>query len=122
MTDSPKSSDPKVSEEWIKERPKIGEYDKALELWRDQKFSWFKGNNMEDFEMIMVSSSTIIEIGYREDIQILRVHFLNGSIYEYNNFPLVEFEQFRNAPSVGTYLNQNIKGKYPYSKVGWEDE
>lgn len=39
MPDSPKSSDPKVSEEWSKVRPKISEYDKAIELWRDQKFS-----------------------------------------------------------------------------------
>lgn len=39
MPDSPKSSDPKVSEEWSKERPKTTEYDKAIEYWRDQKFS-----------------------------------------------------------------------------------
>ena len=73
---------------------------------------------MEDFEMIMVSSSNILEIGYREDIQTLRVQFLNGSIYEYSNFPLVEFEQFRYSPSLGSYLNHNIRGKYPTNKVG----
>ena len=39
MADSPKSSDPKVSEEWSKDRPALSEYDKALEFWRDQKFS-----------------------------------------------------------------------------------
>lgn len=39
MSDSPKSSDPKVSEEWSKERPKIAEYSKAIEYWRDQKLS-----------------------------------------------------------------------------------
>lgn len=73
---------------------------------------------MDDFDMIMVSSSNIMAIGYREDIQTLRVQFLNGSIYDYTNFPLVEFEQFRNAPSLGSYLYHNIRGKYPTNKVG----
>ena len=72
---------------------------------------------MEDFEMIQVSSSNIQAIGYREDIQTLRVQFLNGRIYEYLNFPIMEFEQFRSAPSLGSYLNYNIKGKYPTTRI-----
>lgn len=39
MADSPKSSDPKVSIQWSQSRPASSEYDKALILWRDQKFS-----------------------------------------------------------------------------------
>jgi len=73
---------------------------------------------MEDFEMIMVASSTISAIGYREDLQTLRIQFQNGNIYEYYNFPLIEFENFKTAPSLGSYFNHHIKNNYPYNKIG----
>lgn len=73
---------------------------------------------MDDFEMVLVSSSNIDAIGYREDIQTLRVQFKNGSLYEYYNLPVIEFENFKNSPSLGSYLNYQIKNRYPYNKVG----
>ena len=73
---------------------------------------------MADIEMIQVGSSNVDSIGYDEDSQILRVRFKNGSVYEYMNVSVVEFEQLRLASSVGSYLNRNIKGNYPYQKVG----
>ncbi|MDQ3020576.1 MAG: ATP-binding protein [Bacteroidota bacterium] len=39
MPDSPKSSDPKVSIEWAKDKPDVKEYSKAVEFWRDKKFT-----------------------------------------------------------------------------------
>lgn len=73
---------------------------------------------MSDMEMIPVVSSNVESIGYDEGTQILRVKFLTGAIYEYKNVPLIEFEQLKNAPSVGSYLNRNIARNYPYEKVG----
>ncbi|KAF0147270.1 MAG: hypothetical protein FD143_3087 [Ignavibacteria bacterium] len=55
---------------------------------------------------------------YREDIQTLRVQFKNGSLYEYYNLPVVEFESFKNSPSLGSYLNHQIKNRYPYNRIG----
>lgn len=72
----------------------------------------------EDFEMIDVVSSTILSIGYNESLQTLRIQFHNGILYEYYNLPLVEFEQFMNSPSKGEYLSHNLRGKYPYNKIG----
>lgn len=73
---------------------------------------------MSDMEMMPVNSSNIDSIGYDENTQTLRVRFLNGSLYEYRNVPLMEFEQLKQAPSKGSYLNRNIKGTYPYERVG----
>ena len=73
---------------------------------------------MEEFEMEFVSSSHLEAVGYREDIKTLRFHFKVVSLYEYYNFPLVEYESFRNSHSLGSYLNYQIKNKYPYNKIG----
>jgi hypothetical protein len=73
---------------------------------------------MPDIEMIPVVSSNIDSIGYDVDTQMLRVQFNNGSVYEYMNVPAMEFEQLNSAPSVGAYLNRNIKGNYTYQKAG----
>lgn len=73
---------------------------------------------MSNIDMISVVSSNVESIGYDEGSQILQVRFLSGSTYIYMNVPLMEFEQLKVAPSVGSYLNRNIKGNYPYQRVG----
>lgn len=73
---------------------------------------------MSTIAMLPVVSSNVESIGYDEGTQTLRVRFLSGSEYDYKNVPVMEFEQLKNAPSVGSYLNRNIKGNYAYEKVG----
>lgn len=73
---------------------------------------------MSEIEKIPVSSSNVESIGYDESIQTLRIWFLNGTIYDYFNVPLIEFEGLKNSPSIGSYLARSIKGNYPYEKVG----
>lgn len=72
---------------------------------------------MEYPEMHQVSSSNVAELGYDEDNQIVYVRFLNGSLYKYNNVPLMEYEALDNAPSIGSYLNRNYKNVYPYERI-----
>ncbi len=73
---------------------------------------------MADIEMHPVVSSNVESVGYHESTQTLRVKFLNGTTYDYKNVSIVEFEQLKNSPSVGSYLNRNIKGNYAYERVG----
>ncbi len=68
-------------------------------------------------EMTSVVSSNVAEIGYDEENSILQVEFNNGGTYQYFDVPLREYERLRDASSVGTYLNNNIKGTYRFSKV-----
>lgn len=68
-------------------------------------------------ERTSVTSSNISAIGYDSDNQILEIEFNNGSVYQYSGVPEYEFEGIMNAASKGTYLNSNIKNKYPFSKL-----
>lgn len=70
-----------------------------------------------EIEKEHVSSSNIEAVGYDEETETLRVWFLNGSAYDYSGVGRMEYEALKAAPSVGSYLHQNIKGQYPYSKV-----
>lgn len=69
-------------------------------------------------EMIPVSSSNIESIGYDEPNQEVYVKFLNGSTYTYKGVPIHEFENLRDAPSLGSYLHRNYKNVYPYERIG----
>lgn len=68
-------------------------------------------------EMTKVISSNIDKIGYEPQNQEVYVRFLNGSLYIYKGVPLHEFENFRDAPSLGSYLHRNYKNVYPYERI-----
>ena len=72
---------------------------------------------MTEIIMIPVVSSNVDSIGYDENTNILRIKFLNGSIYEYKNVPLIEYMQLKNATSTGSYVNRNIAHNYSYTKI-----
>jgi len=68
-------------------------------------------------DMIPVSSSNVAAIGYDSNTQVVYVRFLNGSMYIYKGVPAVEFENFKNASSIGSYLHRNFKNVYPYERI-----
>lgn len=72
---------------------------------------------MTEIIMIPVVSSNVDSIGYDKNTNILRIKFLNGSIYEYKNVPLIEYMQLKNATSMGSYVNRNIAYNYSYTKI-----
>ena len=69
-------------------------------------------------EMLSVSSSNIESIGCDEQNQEVYVRFLNESIYVYRGVPQHEYENLKNAPSLGSYLHKNYKNVYPYERIG----
>ena len=69
-------------------------------------------------EMIPVSSSNIAAIGYDNSSQDVYVRFLNGSLYVYRGVPEFLFEEFKTAPSHGSFLHRNFKNVYPYERLG----
>jgi len=68
-------------------------------------------------EMTPVDSSNVESVGYDKDSQNVFVSFLNGSIYVYKGVAENEFENLRDAASVGSYLHRNFKNVYPYERV-----
>ena len=84
------------------------------ELWQ----SWFYFGEIENskiskMEIVkhFVSSSNVDAVGYDEGSQTVRVWFLDGSVYDYRNVNILEYEALRDAPSVGSYLHRNYKGQ-----------
>ncbi|HAW57988.1 MAG TPA: KTSC domain-containing protein [Bacteroidales bacterium] len=69
-------------------------------------------------DMKPVASSNIQMVGYDESSETMRIQFTNGSVYEYKNIPLVVYNDFMQASSLGAYLNRNIRNSYPYEKIG----
>lgn len=64
-----------------------------------------------------VKSSNIQGVSYDVDSQTLYVQFNNGSEYSYAGVPQEEYDSLIEAPSPGSYLNDNIKGQYRYAQV-----
>ena len=78
-------------------------------------------------KLVTVESSNISQIGFEEDkvitlnqrpINILRVVFNNGLIYDYYNVEKDIFERFLDSNSKGKYLHEFIINKYQYEKIG----
>lgn len=66
-------------------------------------------------EIHSVNSSNVARIGY-EDCT-LTVWFHSGGMYEYYNVPEFVFHNLLTASSVGSYLHQNIIGKYSERRI-----
>lgn len=66
--------------------------------------------------LFSVSSSNIEKIGYDERSLELRVILKDGASYTYVGVPKHLFEEFRDAPSLGSYLNRKLRGIYEFRK------
>lgn len=65
-----------------------------------------------------VSSSNIQSIGYDLEISVLEIGFHSGGVYQYSNVPEIVYNALMSASSHGRYFHHNIKGVYPYRRVG----
>lgn len=66
--------------------------------------------------MIPVSSSNLVSVGYDSSTATLIIAFHSG-VYDYYNVPQNIFEGLLNASSKGKYHHAFIKNSYRYSKV-----
>jgi hypothetical protein len=62
-------------------------------------------------------SSVIASMHYDPVTQTLRVHFVSGLVYDYAGVPGEVYFELKKSTSKGSYLNQKIKGHFPYKKV-----
>ena len=63
-----------------------------------------------------VTSSSLAALGYDADRQILAVQFRSGGIYHYAGVSPACAAACACAPSLGSYVATQIKGKYPMSR------
>jgi hypothetical protein len=121
----PNSEDPEVSKQWRKDR--VAEnYDRVAASWRSQNPRWtqvrpvrarLQKEEIERMERELVSSSTVVSIGYDATTETLEVEFTNGGVYQYYNVPVSLHAQFMESSSKGQFLHTYIRNAYPYSRV-----
>ena len=63
-----------------------------------------------------VQSSTIASVGYDETRSMLEIEFRSGRVYQYFLVPIYVYEGLVTAPSKGTFLIGQIRGKFPYKE------
>jgi hypothetical protein len=62
-------------------------------------------------------STVVAHMEYNAETQILRITFVSGLIYDYQNVPQHMYDRMKAAKSKGIFLNRHIKGNYDYIKI-----
>ena len=62
--------------------------------------------------MPTVRSSAILSVDYDPLHRELSITFRSGQTYKYSPVPPAVYQGLLNAPSIGSYYNENIKDRY----------
>lgn len=62
--------------------------------------------------MVDVDSSNIAQLGHDSAAKKLHVLLKDGTHCVYLDVPVDVYDELREAPSIGSYLNRNVKGVY----------
>lgn len=68
-------------------------------------------------QMISVSSTNLVAVGYDQATQTLVVQFHNG-VYSYQGVPNEVYQGLLSASSKGQYHHAYIKNSYPFKRIG----
>jgi hypothetical protein len=63
-----------------------------------------------------LKSSNLAAAEYDPEAKLMVVTFRSGSVYTYANVPDTVYEGLLTATSPGSYLAENIKGKYSFTR------
>jgi hypothetical protein len=69
-------------------------------------------------EMTPVDSTNVEALGYDAKNEQLYVQFLNGGLYLYTGVDQQSYDELREAPSIGSHFNREIKPNFQHEKVG----
>ncbi|MES1245010.1 MAG: KTSC domain-containing protein [Acidobacteriota bacterium] len=64
-----------------------------------------------------VSSSSVSSVGYDPETRTLELEFHSGSVYDYEEVPPEVFQALLEAPSVGRFFANEIRGQYPSTRL-----
>jgi lysyl-tRNA synthetase class 2 len=65
-----------------------------------------------------VESSAVTSLGYDPATNELEVEYAGGGVYRYYGVPASRVEELLDADSLGRYLTEHIKPRYPYAEMG----
>ena len=63
-------------------------------------------------------SSVVNRMHYDPKKHVLTIVYVSGTVYNYLDVPEAIYRKMKDASSKGEFLNEHIKGKYEYEKVG----
>lgn len=63
------------------------------------------------------TSLNVSRIGYNAERQWMYVDFIRSGIYKYTGVPEEVWNEALNAPSIGKFTHEHLKGKYMASKA-----
>jgi len=66
---------------------------------------------------IAVDSSSVTQIGYDPATWELEVAFRSGRTYRYQQVPVAAYRLLLQAPSIGRFVNEQIKPRFEASEV-----
>ncbi len=67
---------------------------------------------------VPVESSAVVSIGYDTATNELEVEYAGGGVYRYYGVPASRVEQLLTAASIGRYVTEHIKPRYPCAEMG----
>lgn len=67
--------------------------------------------------MTTVESSNLRAVGYDQAQSLLRVEFLDGSVYEYFSVPSKIHSELMGADSHGQYFSKHVRKCFRYEKI-----
>jgi hypothetical protein len=67
--------------------------------------------------VIAVESTALSTVGYDEARALLRIEFCNRAVYQYFGVPAAVHQALLGSASKGSYFNQRIRGRFPFSQV-----
>jgi hypothetical protein len=65
----------------------------------------------------VVTSASVRSVGYDLPTGTLELEFVNGSIYQYYEVPQPTYAGLLAAPSIGNYVNTQIKPYFDFAEV-----
>ena len=68
-------------------------------------------------ERTPVDSSAVISVGYDDSRQTLELEYVDGDVDQYFDVPEALYRALLDAPSIGQFVNVEIKGTFRYEKV-----
>ena len=64
-------------------------------------------------------SSHIEKARYNHETNVLTIFFKNGKMFEYKDVPSSVWNEYRQAESVGKFINSSIKNTYKAKEVNF---
>lgn len=72
----------------------------------------------DDIEMVPVTSSQVAAVGYDAEAKELRVEFVSGALYAYDDVPQSVFDNLKQSASVGSYFHSAVKNAgFSYRRI-----